>query len=187
MHAHFYMYYIFHKVCAHLKHMMVPTRSVFWDISEFCWPCSLVVLHRSAAYTCSLKRRRDFFSFCRWARSSSSFLKRVCHVHPNNLRHTSRQTRLHFHGIFQPVWMQTAAEMCDLTLPWHHRRCCCSQLCTGIALMCEGEQKVIWLETMGFLLEFQTEQRPDLIWTRIHECEWECKVWAKHLMEQRGG
>lgn len=68
--------------------------------------------------------------------------------------------------------MQTAAEMCDLTLPWHHG-CCCSQLCTGIALMCEGEQEVIWLETMGGFLDFQTEQPPDLICTRIHECEWE--------------
>lgn len=65
--------------------------------------------------------------------------------------------------------MQTAAEMCDLTLPWRRRRCCCSQLCTGIALMCEGEQKVIWLENMGLFWSFrQSSPLTSFAWEYIN-------------------
>lgn len=94
--------------------------------------------------------------------------------------------------------MQTAAEMCDLTLPWHHRRCCCSQLCTGIALMCEGEQKVIWLEVIYGVFSWSFWQSSPLIsfaWEYMNESgnarspgqstSWGRGVGSNHLFQQQ--
>lgn len=136
--------------------------------AALCW------LHRSAALPLFTERGTRRPSFCRRTRGSSSFLEHVCHVHPNNPRRTSRQSRLHIQGIFKPLKVQTAAEMCDLTLPWHLGRCCSPSFALALARMCEREQKVIWLETVAFCWAFCQVQLYHFI--SLLECCWRASL-----------
>lgn len=134
---------------------MVPTRAVFWDISELCWLCSLVEASQKFCLFFFTQRETWLLSFCRWTRRSSSFLKHVCHVHPYNLKHTSRQTRLRLHGIFNIVYVQTSA--------WSHPSLAPQEmllLALVLALMHEGEQNVLCLETIAFCWVFMQSSPP---------------------------
>lgn len=170
--THSFLHIYFRNCVSSWDTAMVATGAAFWDISKLSQLSCLVVAPQKGCQLSFTERETGGLSFRTWARRSSSFLKQVCHVRPNNLWCIDRQIRPLFHSIFKPIYAQTTAEMRDLTLPWHPRRCGCSQLCTGACTQAWGRAKKWsgwkWL-CFFFCWVFRGSSCPDLTCVRMYK------------------
>lgn len=94
-------------------------------------------------------------------RRNSGFLKQVCHSHPNNLQHSSKQIGMHFHGIIR---VSLGADMDWSTVT--HLFPVSKEKWLLLALQwclhsCMEESKKV-AGAIAFLLSFQEEQAPTL-------------------------
>lgn len=174
------MHYIFHKLCAHLKHMMVPTRPMLlghqWVFLALqpCGSPQSCCLHLFSKGDKTTFLSADEPEAAQASLSTSAMFIQITRGIPAD----------RLGCIFMAFFSQSRCrQQLKCVIPYY----------TGtvgdvaapsfaLALhLCVRESTKWSGRKLGV---FQTEQPLDIICRRIHECEWKCKeAWEEYLME----